>query len=319
MKRLANWLAYLAVRTVVSLVQAVTLDTCHAGARLLARVATDLVRLRRDVVDENIRHAFPHLTESQRRRMARQMWEHLFLMVCEIAHAPRRVHDTNWRQFFSFQGKRELVAYMLDPRPKVLVSGHFGNFELSAYMTSLLGFPGHAIARPLDNPYLDRYVDRFRELQGQYILPKKGSAPQVEAVLQEGGLIALLGDQYAGPKGCWVEFLGRPASCHKAVALLTLTSGAPLVVAYGRRTGGPLQFELGLEGVADPQQPGPELANVKSLTRWYNAMLERVVARAPEQYWWVHRRWKGAPPKRGQQTEPPAQAAPGEDQRKSAA
>ena len=184
-----------------------------------------------------------------------------------------------------------------------MVSGHFGNFELGSYITGLLGYRGYLIARPLDNPYLDRYVSRFRAAYGQIVLPKHGSAGQVEAVLSGGGRISLLGDQHAGPKGCWVDFLGRPASCHKAVALLTLTGGAPLLVTYLKRVGGPLQFEAGLMAVADPQTPGQEQANVESLTRWYNAMLEQVILGAPEQYWWVHRRWKGKSPRKRAEAE----------------
>ena len=274
------------------------METCHHLARLLAVLACDIIRLRFHVVDDNIRHAFPDLSPTQRRILARRMWEHLLLMVCEIAHVPRKVHATNWRQYFRIVRQRELVRYLLDQRPAVVVSGHFGNFELGSYMTGLLGFPGYAIARPLDNRYLNRFVNRFRAAYGQFILPKEGSAAQVKAVLDAGGLISLLGDQHAGPKGCWVDFLGRPASCHKAVAVFTLTGGAPLVVAYAKRAGRPLQFELGLMGVADPQVPGAELANVKTLTRWYNAMLEQAIRRAPEQYWWVHRRWKGEPPRK---------------------
>jgi KDO2-lipid IV(A) lauroyltransferase len=304
MKRVTDWLVYLLVRLFICIVQALRLETCHSVARLLAWVACDVVRLRNAVVDDNIRHAFPQLTVDQRRALARRMWAHLFLMVCEIAQAPRKVHETNWRRYFYFVRKRELVGTMLSLRPKVLVSGHFGNFELSAYLTGLFGFPGYAIARPLDNPYLDRFVNRFRAAQGQYILPKDGSSAQIDAVLRAGGLIELLGDQSAGPRGCWVDFMGRPASCHKAVAVLSLTSGAPLAVAYGKRVGGPLHFELGLEGIADPQVPSPHVANVKALTQWYNAMLARAVRGAPEQYWWVHRRWKGEPPRRAA-TKPP--------------
>ena len=71
-----------------------------------------------------------------------------------------------------------------------------------------------------------------------------------------------------------------------------------MLVTYAKRVGGPLQFEAGLMGVADPQTPGQEQANVESLTRWYNAMLEQVILSAPEQYWWVHRRWKGESPRK---------------------
>jgi Kdo2-lipid IVA lauroyltransferase/acyltransferase len=298
MRKITDGLVYLAIRITICVIQTLRLETCQQLARWLAVVACDVVRLRAAVVDDNIRHAFPQLSPAQRRVMARRMWEHLLLLGCEIAHAPRKIHETNWRRHFRFVRKRELVAYLLDQRPSVMVSGHFGNFEIGSYVTGLLGFPRYAVARPLDNPYLDRYLNRFRQAYGQFILPKEGSAAQLEAVLASGGLISLLGDQHAGPKGCWVEFLGRPASCHKAVAVFTLTGGAPLLVTYAKRIGGPLQFELGLMGVADPQAPSADLANVKALTRWYNRMLEQVILGAPEQYWWVHRRWKGTPPPR---------------------
>ena len=320
MKRPMDWLAYLLVRLFVCLIQAVSLETCHEFARGLAWLACDVVRLRRRVVEDNLRHVFPHWPSEARRDLTRRMWEHLFLMVCEIAHAPRKIHETNWRRYFEFRGKREMVAYLLDERPTVFVSGHFGNFELSSFMMGLLGFPTYAIARRLDNPYLDRYVNEFRQANGQFILPKDGSAPQIEAVLRSGGVIALLGDQSAGPKGCWVDFLGRPASCHKAVALFTLVSGAPLVVAYGKRIGGPLHFELGSGGIADPQFPSEELAGVKPLTQWYNRALERMIRSAPEQYWWVHRRWKGEPPGRAARERRLAAAPPaGSPSRRSAA
>ena len=298
MKQLADWLAYLFVRLFICLIQTLSLETCQAVSRLLAWLACDIVRVRRRVVDDNLRHVFPAWTDRERQDVTRQMWEHLFLMVCEIAHAPRKVHETNWRRYFEFRGKREMVEILLDSRPTVFVSGHFGNFELSSFMMGLLGFPTYAIARRLDNPYLDRYINQFRSTNGQFILPKDGSSAQVDAVLRSGGVIALLGDQSAGPKGCWVDFLGRPASCHKAVALFTLVSGAPLVVAYGKRTGGPLQFELGMGGIADPQVPSEDLGGVKPLTQWYNRALEQIILAAPEQYWWVHRRWKGEPPKK---------------------
>lgn len=298
MKRLTDWLVYLLVRIFICAIQAMSLETCERLARLLAFVACDIVKVRHHVVDDNLRHAFPAMTERERHHTARRMWEHLVIMVCEIAHAPRKIHETNWQEYFHIHRKRDIVRCLLDVRPVVMISGHFGNFELTSYMMGLFGVPGYSIARDLDNPYLDRYLKRFRSNNGQFILPKEGSAGRVDAVLRAGGVIALLGDQSAGPKGCWVDFMGRPASCHKSVALLTLVSGAPLVVSYGKRTGGPLHFEIGAQAIADPRTGGDELANAKSLTQWYNDHLEAVIRTAPEQYWWVHRRWKGTPRKR---------------------
>jgi KDO2-lipid IV(A) lauroyltransferase len=294
-RRIGDYLVYLAVRLAVCVIQAMTIEACESLARALAILACDVFRVRGRIVDDNLRHVFPEMSPRERRDLARRMWEHLFLLVCEVAHVPRKVHETNWRRYITIHRKRELVAYMLDPRPIVLVSGHFGNFELASYATGLLGFKTYAIARPLDNPYLDRFVKQFREAKGQYLLPKDGSAAQVEAVLDRGGTLALLGDQHAGPKGCWIEFLGRPASCHKALALFTLSGGAPMLVSYARRTTAPLQFEVGLHGVADPRVENASLAGVKQLTQWYNDALGALIRAHPEQYWWVHQRWKDEP------------------------
>jgi len=293
LKPAADWLVYASVRILICVVQALPLDLCHTIAKGLAVVAADVVRVRHGVVDENLRHAFPEWNGAYRRRFIRRMWEHLFLMVVEVAQARRKIHQASFHQYVTFRNKPLLVKYLLDPRPTVLVTGHYGNFEVAGYVLGLFGFPTFTIARRLDNPYLDRFLNEFRSSTGQYLLPKQGCAPQVQRVLDAGGTLSLLGDQYAGNKGCWVEFLGRPASCHKAVALFTLSSGAPQLVCYLRRRGNtPMQFEIGLVGVADPASWDCELAGVKPLTQWYSERLEKMILGAPEQYWWVHRRWK---------------------------
>lgn len=298
LKPLTDWLVYFLIRVFICVIQATPFDTCVSICRGLAFLACDVVRLRARVVDDNLKHAFPDWDAKTRHQCARQMWEHLFIMVAEIAHVRRVIHEMTWRKYISFPTKAVMVQQLLDPRPTVLVTGHYGNFEVAGYVLGMYGFPTFAIARKLDNPYLDRFVNQFRGSTGQFILPKQGCAPQVEAVLQMGGILSLLADQYAGEKGCWVEFMGRPASCHKAVALFTITSGAPLVISYLRRAQRPMHFEIGVTGVADPRTWDGSLAGVKPLTRWYNEGLEQLIRETPEQYWWVHRRWKGQPPAR---------------------
>lgn len=294
-RRTTDYLVYLAVRIAICFIQAITIEACHALSRALAFLACDILRLREGVLEDNLRHVYPTWSAQQRRDLSRRVWEHLFLLVCEVAHAPRKIHDTNWRRHVTIDQKRELVSYLLDPRPIVLVSGHFGNFEIASFITGLLGFKTFAVARPLDNPYVERYLKKFRESKGQFMLPKDGSAAQVQQVLDTGGILGLLGDQHAGPKGCWIDFLGRPASCHKALALFTLTGGAPMLVSYARRDSGPLRFKVGLTGVADPHEEHERLKGVKQLTQWYNRMLESLILAHPDQYWWVHQRWKDDP------------------------
>jgi KDO2-lipid IV(A) lauroyltransferase len=293
---------YAAVRVAICVVQALPRETCERQARRLSGFLADRLRIRRTVVRDNLRQAFPGLTVEQRRETARQMWEHLLLMVVEIAHANRVIHKTTWRRYLRIHGMEDFVRTLWLDRPKVILSGHYGNFELAAYLFGLFGFRIFSVARELDNPLLDRFVTEFRESRGQRILPKKGSAPDVAQVLDENGAIGLLGDQAAGPKGCWVEFFGRPASVHKAIGVFALSSAAPVMVCSATRRGGLFDYDLRLEGVADPAAAGPETADLTALSQWYTSLLEQVIRREPGQYWWVHRRWRGKPKGRNRGT-----------------
>lgn len=298
MKHVLDFLVYLIVRLAVCVVQAMPLSTCATWARRLAYVAADVFKIRDDVVDDNLRHAFPEMSLHQRRALARRMWEHLILMGIEIVHAPRKIHDTNWRDYVRLIDPDVIIRACFDDRPVVIISGHYGNFELSGYVLALLGFPSFTVARPLDNPYLDRFINDFRGRTGQYILSKKGSSSEINQVMASGGTLALLGDQYAGRKGCWVDFFGRPASSHKAVALFSLSGNAPALFAYARREGRPLHQVLGADSLIDPLTMPADMRTVPAVTRWYTERLEHTIRQAPEQYWWLHRRWREAKPRK---------------------
>jgi KDO2-lipid IV(A) lauroyltransferase len=288
----------LIIRTLIAVVQALPLEACAVGAEGLATIFNGVLGLRKGVIDENLRTAFPELDQRARRQVAWRMWRHLFLMVAEIAHTPRKIHRTNWKQHSQIMNVEKFVRTLTLGRPLVMISAHFGNFELGGYLMGLFGFPSYTVARPLDNKYLDQFVNKFRGRTGQFMLPKEGSGDQIAKLLKRGGILTLLGDQAAGDKACWVDFFGRPASTHKAVAVFSLGSEAPTMVGYARRIGPPLHYEVGMYAVVDPADPEFQLGSVPLLAQWYTDRLEEVVTRSPEQYWWLHRRWKGNPPRR---------------------
>lgn len=294
--RWKEYLVYLAFRAVITFVQIVSLERCDRFAKLLAFVFSKWIPLRSDLIKDNLKLVFPNWEQPKTEQVHFDMWNHLLLMGCEIAQASRKIHRENWHEHFTIPDRAEMLQIVMDSRPAVLVSGHFGNFELAGFVTGLFGVPSTTIARPLDNGFVHDYVTKFRSLGGQHFLPKEGSAPQIQELLQAGGNLSLLADQYAGPKGCWVDFLGHPASCHKGLALFTLSSGAPMMVCSNIRKQQPLQFELHVLGVADPKKDEDYLNSVQTLTRWYNQCLESAIRVFPEQYWWVHRRWRGEPP-----------------------
>jgi KDO2-lipid IV(A) lauroyltransferase len=297
-RSLTDYFAYLAVRGVVAILQVLPEENatrlCRAGAWLLSGP----LPVRRKTLRENLERIFPRATPAERDALTRAMWYHLLMMVCEIAWAPRRIHRCCWKRYITFADAQAMLRPLLSRRPTVLVTGHLGNFELGGYITGLMGISTSTIARPLDNPFLHDFVADFRGAKGQRLLDKNGCASEVDRHLADGGTLSLLADQHAGNKGCWTDFLGVEASCHKALALFTLAADAPMVVAYTLRAGGPMRFELGTTGVADPRRGGTECGGVRPLTEWYNKRLAEVIARCPEQYWWVHRRWREKPVRR---------------------
>lgn len=288
---------YIVVRVLICVIQAIPRQTSERLARQLSVILAHRLRIRRKVVRTNLANAFPDWTTEQIREAARGMWEHLLLMVVEIAHANRVLRMTTWRQHLRIVGMDQVVRTMWSDRPKVVLSGHYGNFELAAYLFGVFGFRTFSVARELDNPLLDQFVTAFRESRGQRILPKRGSAPDVSLVLEENGALGLLGDQAAGPKSSWVNFFGRPVSVHKAIAVFALTSQAPVMVFTATRRGGLFSFDVRLEGLVDPNEEGPHTADNQALSQWYTSLLETAIRRVPAQYWWVHNRWRGAPPK----------------------
>jgi len=152
------------------------------------------------------------------------------------------------------------------------------------------------VARPLDNPFIDRYIRKFRTSAGLQIIDKNGAAEEAAKVLARGGNLGLVGDQDAGPKGMFVDFFGRPASTFKSIALLALQYQAPILVIACVRTSKPLHYMILLEDAIMPQEYLNDPRAVRAITQRYTSALERIVRRDPEQYFWFHRRWKTQPP-----------------------
>jgi Kdo2-lipid IVA lauroyltransferase/acyltransferase len=290
------------LQILIAFLQVLPISCCARLCETLAWLASDVIGFRKKVIHDNLRGVYPNISAHQLQAITRRMWYHLLLMTCEVIQAPRKIHDTNWRKHFNIRDKALITEWLIDYRPLVVVSGHFGNFEMGGFAIGLLGMPSYTVARPLDNVRLDQFLNNFRSRNGQFILPKDGSAVDVQEVLNSGGKLAILGDQHAGTKGCWVDFLGRPAACHKAVALFTLSANAPMIISYCRQTHQPLHFEIGCSGVADPMNLPPELRSVTALTQWYNDRIGEVILNCPEQFWWIHRRWKEKPSRKTSKT-----------------
>ncbi len=299
--RLADYLVYLAVRLAVCVLQALSPRAAGRLAGGLAWLAYRVDARHRKVADDNLRHAFPGLDARQRDARVRAVYRHFCGILTDIAQLPRAMNVRTWRRHLDLDEGRPLVDQLLSGRPLMLATGHFGNWETAGYALGLLGFRTFAIARKLDNPYLDHFFRRrFRERTLQQILDKNDDYERIRGVLAGGGILATLADQDAGAKGLFVEFFGRPASTHKAVALLALEYDATILVSATPKVGEPLRYRSDIADVIRPGEYAGRPDAVRAITERFSAALEGLVRRHPEQYFWLHRRWKHQPaPKKG--------------------
>lgn len=295
---------YLIFRSLVCIVQSLSPGRC---AQIAGWLATFVHRClprkmtRYEVARANIRLAFgDRYDDAAIDALIHGMWVHLFRLVGEIIHLPRKMRLDNVVQTIDFRGKESAVRALCSGRPVLMLSGHFGNWELAISIFGLFGFRMGLVARELDNPYLDRWFLKFRKYTGHRPIPKKGGFDLITEILSRHGNLAMLADQDAGAGGVFVNFFGRAASTHKSIALLALEYEALIVVGYARRLdepalpGGWPRYELGCEEIIDPLEFDSADA-VRAITERYTLALERAIRRSPEQYFWVHRRWKSVP------------------------
>ena len=292
-----DYLAYLAVRFVVAFAQMLSIEQSYALARFLGWVIYKVDSRHRQVGIDNLTQAFgDQFTETERDQIVRGVYRHFCMMLMEILHSPRKLHLENWRGSIELAGLAPVMDHLITgSRPLIVLTGHYGNWELAGYLFGMFGVPTVAVARTLDNPYLERYLRAFRERTGQSLIPKTGGFDQMVEVLQNNRALTFLADQDAGQRGLFVDFFGQPASTHKAIALLAIEHQAPVAVGVARRIGPGFRYEIRCEDVIDPAELSGTADDVRILTQRFTSALERLIRQDPTQYLWLHRRWEHQP------------------------
>jgi KDO2-lipid IV(A) lauroyltransferase len=289
---------YLLVRIVVCIVQALSWRSALGLARTCGWLMYRVDRRHRMVAEENVRYAFPNLDDRGVDRLVRASYMHLTTVLVEMMRIPRIFHPGTIDHFVkhAHPGNLALIrAWVATGRPRLVLTGHFGNWEIISYLAGMVGFRGAMVARRLDNPHLDRFLAQFRRKTGVQLLDKNADYKEILDTLARGAGVGMAVDQDAGPRGLYVDFLGRPASTFKSIALLSLEYQAPIFVFGAARVGEPLQYRLYLEDLILPEEYAADPHATRAITQRYTDALERLVRRHPDQYFWLHRRWKNQP------------------------
>ncbi|HUU13385.1 MAG TPA: lysophospholipid acyltransferase family protein [Terriglobia bacterium] len=261
----------------------------------LAMVAYALWPRLRRVGLFNLRLAFPEWKDEERRRVLVGLFRNFGRMLADFAHFPKWNRE-NIEQLIIYDGFENFERARSQGKGVLFLTGHFGNWELGSFAHGVYGYPCHFVVRELDNPLLDSLINGYRCLSGGKGIEKRDSAREVLRALKQGEAVGILIDQNtAAAEGAFVDFLGRPACTNTGPARIARKTGVPIVlglVIWDTKLG---KYRLRFDAIEwiKRQDPDEEVfVNTANFTR----RIEEYIRRYPDQWLWVHRRWKTRPP-----------------------
>jgi KDO2-lipid IV(A) lauroyltransferase len=291
---------YFAARTTALLLGLFPVNANLATARLVGSFIYKVDRKHRKRALENLRASFPEKSPAELEQIAERSMQHFIELVMDVLFTTRMINTESWHKYVHFSGLSESLRILLRGQGAVMVTGHYGNWEILGYTLATLGFESYSVARPIDNPYIDAWILGVRERKGQIILSKRGVTTTALDVLQKRGVICFIADQNAGPKGMFVPFFGRAASTYKSIGLLAIQNNLPIVIGCARRRGDSFQFDIVTQDIIYPADwqnyPRDQYKDeLHYVTCRYTKGIEDFVRADPAQYLWIHRRWKTRP------------------------
>jgi KDO2-lipid IV(A) lauroyltransferase len=258
-------------------------------------VAGVLLGVRRRTVREHLRQAFPNESEAWRRRLARASFRSLgreFLATFLLGRAsPEEVLERT-----QVVGLPSLQEALEKGKGAIAISAHFGNWEIAGASVALRGVPLDAVVQRQRNPLFDVELNETRRRLGITVIYRSEATKEVLRSLRKGRVVGILADQNVRRGGVFVDFFGKKAATARGPAIFALRTGCPIFLGLARRVeGSPTRYRTEIVPV-EFAPSGDMEEDVLRLTEAYTRYLEQEIVRAPEQYFWQHRRWKTRPP-----------------------
>jgi Kdo2-lipid IVA lauroyltransferase/acyltransferase len=295
MKTLRYFIEYVSLRSALFLLDCISLPTAEFMALRLAGIWFKVDGRRRRISEQNILRSGITADQAEATRIARDSFRHFAVLVVESLKSGESLSEQNWRERVEVCISPATMALLEKPgQAVILVSGHIGNWEISAQMVSYIK-PVVGITRDMNNPYTDKLIKK-RKPKNRFTLTPKHDAglDRLLSILKNGEILALLTDQHASGRGMMIDFFGTPASTHTSPALLHLVTHVPLCFGYCLRTG-PMSFKLIALDPIIHKPTGNKEQDIRAILERLNRELESAIRQAPEQYLWAHRRWRDMP------------------------
>jgi len=287
---------YIPLRIAAALIGCCPVDLNMQSCKLIGDLYYKFNSKRRQRAINNIQASFPELSSSDAADLAKRSMEHMFqLFVAEGVQMPALITPSTWQKYVTFKDINQVTERLAKSEPVIFITGHSGNWELLGYALSVLGYPIAAVARPLDNPLINDWVLNIRERYGLQVVTKWGGVPILEDLIQANTSVGFIADQNAGDRGMFVPFFGRLASTYKSIGLLAMRYNVPIAAVHAKRIDGRFSYEISMHDFIEPSDWADQPDPLYYITARYNRAMESMIKSAPEQYLWLHRRWKSRP------------------------
>ncbi len=293
--KLKHRLEYGAFQLLYQLTKLLPRRALLATGRGLGTFVWKVVGFRKKVILDNLTQAFGQEKDAVWiQNTAHEFYRNLGMTLMEFLASGHR--STQYLvDNVAMEGLENIEEVIAQGKGALLMSGHFGNFELLLPRAARQGFKVHGIVKPQSNKLIDKFHNDIRKREGVGIIHTGGSFQKIQNKMKAQEFVGLLGDQDAGRKGQFVNFLGRPASVTRGPATLAVKVGCPLFMAFlYRQPDYSHVIKISKKIEVDPSWN--EETAIRKLTEIHTAKLEEAVREAPAMYYWVHRRWKTQPP-----------------------
>jgi KDO2-lipid IV(A) lauroyltransferase len=292
---MSEWLEYAAVWVILKALGAMPRGMARGVAVFVARAMYALLPKLRRTADFNLRLAFPEWGDARRNAVIRGMVCNLGWMAAEFARLPRYSKE-NVEEVVILDGHENFLAGQRRGKGVLYLTGHIGAWELSSFAHALYGFPLQYMARPLDNVRVDALVNRYRCLSGNQPIFKNESARAMLKVLKDAGTIGILADQNTMPEeGAFVDFFGKTACTTTGIARIALHTEAAVVPGYAYWDENIRKYRLRFEPAVELVRTGDAERDIFVNTQKFAKVIEEIIRKYPEQWVWVHARWKTRP------------------------
>src|SRR6266850_4523729 len=290
-----EWLAYAIVWVVLKLTGALPRRSARGLAVGVAQTLFAVTPKLRKTAEFNLKLAFPQWTDTQREATIRGMVRSLGWMAADFARMPRYTRK-NIEEIIVLDGHENFLEGQRRGKGVLFLTAHLGAWELSSYAHAVYGYPLHYMARPLDNARLDALVNRYRGLSGNAPIFKNESARAMLKILKDAGTIGILADQNTmREEGSFVDFFGTPACTTTGIARAALHTGAAVVPGYAVWDKSLKKYRLRFEAPLELIRTGDTERDVVENTQRFAKVTEEIIRKYPEQWVWVHARWKTRP------------------------